>query len=217
MPSRPDRVALVAGTATEVGKTWVATAVLDHLRAGGVTVAARKPVQSFDPAEIGTTDAMILATASGEPAVEVCLPHRSLPVAMAPPMAAEVLGLPQFSVAELVDELRWPADVAVGLVESVGGVRSPLADDGDTVTLADQLAPDLVMLVADAGLGTINAVRLAVAALARHQVVTFLNRYDDTDDLHCRNRAWLAERDGFAVTTVVADLAVVVGARRDPH
>ena len=51
-------------------------------------------------------------------------------------------------------------------METAGGVRSPLAgDDGDAVALAGSLMPDVVVLVADAGLGTINAVRLTVAAL----------------------------------------------------
>ena len=51
-------------------------------------------------------------------------------------------------------------------METAGGVRSPQADDGDAVDLVRLLAPDLVVLVADAGLGTINAVRLCVDALA---------------------------------------------------
>jgi adenosylmethionine-8-amino-7-oxononanoate aminotransferase len=48
------------------------------------------------------------------------------------------------------------------------------------------------LLVADAALGTINAVRLSLAALAEHRVVVALNRYDRADDLQRRNRAWLA-------------------------
>jgi dethiobiotin synthetase len=55
--------------------------------------------------------------------------------------------------------------VDVGLVETAGGVRSPQADDGDVLDLVAAIAPDHVILVADAGLGTINAVRLSVAAL----------------------------------------------------
>jgi dethiobiotin synthetase len=63
--SRPERLVLVAGTATEVGKTWVAAAVLAELRTRGVRVAARKLVQSFSPGE-HPTDAEALAAATGE-------------------------------------------------------------------------------------------------------------------------------------------------------
>jgi dethiobiotin synthetase len=127
-------------------------------------------------------------------------------------MAAEALGRPAFTVADLVAELAWPVGVAVGVVECAGGVRSPLAADGDAPALAQALQPERVVLVADAGLGTINAVRLATAALAGWALSVVLNRFDPADDLHQRNRAWLAERDGFHVVIDGADLvAAVVG------
>ncbi len=53
--------------------------------------------------------------------------------------------------------VRWfEAPVDVGLVETAGGLRSPIADDGDCRSFVQGLAPDVVVLVADAGLGTIN-------------------------------------------------------------
>ena len=62
---------------------------------------------------------------------------------MAPPMAAEALGRPAFSIGDLMAELRWPdAAVDVGLVETAGGVRSPLAADGDCLALCAAVAPD---------------------------------------------------------------------------
>jgi dethiobiotin synthetase len=198
--SRPDRLVLVAGTATEVGKTWVTAAVATGLRRAAVGVAARKPVQSYEPGA-GPTDAEVLAAATGEPTEHVCPSHRSLPVPMAPPMAAAVLGVEQFTVAELVTELRWPAGTAVGFVESVGGVRSPIADDGDTVELARAVDPDLVILVADAGLGTINAVLTSAPPLAAWPTAVLLNRFDAGNDLHRRNRAWLVERHGLDIHT----------------
>jgi dethiobiotin synthetase len=79
------------------------------------------------------------------------------------------------------------------------------ADGGDTVDLCDRLRPDLVVLVADAGLGTINAVRLCTAALAGHPVAVFLNRFDGSD-LHEANRRWLAEQLEAPVTTRTEDL-----------
>ena len=131
---------------------------------------------------------------------------------MAPFMAADVLGRPPFSLPELAGEVRWPDMVDVGLVEAAGGVRSPITSDaGDTVDLAAALHADLVVLVADAGLGTINAVRLSVAALAGFPAVIFLNRYDSADDLSSRNRTWLAAHlRPIPVTTSTIDLAALV-------
>jgi len=117
-------------------------------------------------------------------------------------MAAEALGLPPFTVAELAAEVgRTVPDDSIVLVESAGGVRSPLAADGDTVSLVAALQPALVLLVADAGLGTINLVRLSADALAPHRVVVVLNRFDDRDELHVRNREWLVTRHGLEVVT----------------
>jgi dethiobiotin synthetase len=56
-----------------------------------------------------------------------------------------------------------------------------------------------VLLVADAGLGVINAVRLSVDAFAPAPVVVVLNRYDTTDAVHQCSRDWLTARDGFDV------------------
>jgi dethiobiotin synthetase len=186
----------VVGTGTEVGKTWV-TAELVRAAAGR-RVAARKPAQSFDE---GPTDADVLAAATGESPEVVC--PRSYPVPLAPPMAAEVLGLAVPTLAELAD-LTWPAGVDVGFVETAGGVRSPIAADGDCVDYTRLLAPDLVLLVADAALGAINAVRLCVAALDGLPVVVRLNRFDPTDDLHRRNLEWLGGRDGLDVVVDAA-------------
>lgn len=186
---RPERLVVALGTATEVGKTWVGAEVLGELRRAGVRVAARKPAQSFAPGD-GPADGEVLALATGERPEDVCPPHRSYEVPMAPPMAADVLGRPPFTVADLVGELTWPARVEVGWVETVGGPRSPIAVDGDSAALAAALEPDLLVLVADARLGAINAVLLAVAALPLPPVVV-LNR-DEGSEVCRRNRVWLA-------------------------
>lgn len=212
---RPERLVLVCGTGTEVGKTWVAARLLTGLRSRGLTVAARKPAQSFDVDSHGVslggaTDAEALAAASGEHPGEVCHSFRSYHRAMAPPIAAQVLGLPAFTVADLLAELSWPTDgVDVGVVETAGGVRSPQADDGDVCDLVAALAPDLVVLVADAGLGTINNIRLTMDALTGWPgapegppVVVVLNHYDGGHEIHRRNRTWLAEREGYRMVTV---------------
>lgn len=194
--SRPELLVLVAGTGTEVGKTRVAATAARELWRQGIPVAARKPAQSYEPGE-GPTDAEVLGEATDEDAERVCSPHRWYPVAMAPPMAAEVLERPPFTIDDLVEELSWPDGTAVGLVESAGGPRSPLAADGDTVGLARRLRPDLVLLVADAGLGTINATRLGAGAFGDAPLLAVLNRFDPEDGLHRRNLAWLRDRTGL--------------------
>jgi dethiobiotin synthetase len=132
-------------------------------------------------------------------------------------MAAEALGADPFSIDDLAVEITAtaPADTIV-LVEGAGGVRSPLARDGDSAALVDRLRPAVVVLVADAELGTINLVRLSAGALVHDSVVVFLNRFDERNELHRRNRAWLRDRDRFDVVTDVEELIDRVARRARP-
>jgi dethiobiotin synthetase len=209
---RPQRLVVVTGTGTDIGKTWVAAGLARHLGQAGLAVGARKPAQSFSSGD--TTDAAVLAGATGEDPDVVCPPWRNYPVPMAPPMAAEVLGRPPFGIADLCREMSgsWPTrpPLDVGLIEGAGGVAAPQAADGDMAALIAAVAPDLVVLVADAALGTINLVRLSVGALGDRPVTVYLNRFDPHDDLGRRNRQWLAERDGLDVITNMASLAARV-------
>lgn len=204
---RPTHLVVVTGTGTAVGKTWFTAVTLGLLRDRGVHVSARKPVQSMDPDAAEPRDSEVLGAATGETPEDVCPTHRTYARSLAPPMAAEVLGLPAITIAGLADELRWPDGVQVGVVEGAGGPRSPLASDGDTVDLVSAIEPDLVVLVADAGLGAINAAIVNSAPFVPRPVVVALNRFDDGDDVHRRNRDWLRAKAALDVVTSPTDLA----------
>jgi dethiobiotin synthetase len=209
--TRPGRLVVVVGTGTDVGKTHVSARRLAALRASGATVAARKPVQSFAAGdEDGATDAHVLGAATGEAPDTVCPSHRWLAVPMAPPMAADVLGVDAFTVADLAGEVVFPDGIDEGVVETVGGVRSPVASDGDSIDLLAALEPDAVVLVAHSGLGVINDVRLAVAAVASvttASIEVVLNRFDSGQELHRRNRDWLCHHDGLHLSTYGEDVS----------
>jgi dethiobiotin synthetase len=190
------RIVVVSGTGTEVGKTWVTARLLETAQRRGTEMAARKPVQSFSPGE--ATDAEVLAAASGETPEVICPSHRWLGAPMAPPMAAESLGLEPFSIQDLVNDIEMPRAGTV-LIEGAGGPLSPLADDGDTTDLAEATGADGVVIVADAGLGTINACLLSAQAFEDRPITVFLNRYDDASELHRRNRDWLRDVSGLDV------------------
>jgi len=208
-PSRPSLLIGVIGTGTEIGKTWVTAQLLAMLKLRGARVAARKPVQSYAPDDI-KTDAALLAGASGEDVADICPAHRWYPLALAPPMAAHALGRGPLLMNEIVGEIHWPANVDIGFVETVGGVHSPLTNDGDSLDLLRRLEVDRMLLVADAELGTINSVRLTMAAVGSTPTVVFLNRFRPDNELHELNRRWLAEQDQLTVITDVHSLAVTI-------
>ena len=135
-------------------------------------------------------------------------------------MAADALGYRPFTIADLTSELDagWGEGDRLAVVETAGGVRSPVASDGDSLILASAIAATDVVVVADAGLGTINSVRLAVDALlaaALPSPLVMLNRFDgeSSHDTHARNLAWLRDRDRLDVVTDVGTLAGILAGR----
>jgi dethiobiotin synthetase len=153
---------IVTGTDTGVGKTVATAALACHARLAGMDVAVCKPVQTG--IADGDDDLREVGRLSG---VDVLVPGWRYPEPLAPVAAAERAGLPLPTRAELVDLVFGvvrPGRLVV--VEGAGGLLVELGDGG--VTLRD-LAADLdaaVLVVARAGLGTLNHAALTVEALA---------------------------------------------------
>lgn len=153
---------IVTGTDTGVGKTVATAALACHARLAGLDVAVCKPVQTG--VADGDDDLREVGRLSG---VDVLVPGWRYPEPLAPVAAAERAGLPLPTRAELVDLVDGvvrPGRLVV--VEGAGGLLVELGDGG--VTLRD-LATDLdaaVLVVARAGLGTLNHAALTVEALA---------------------------------------------------
>jgi len=111
---------------------------------------------------------------------------------------------PRIRIDDLMSEIHWPANIDLGLIETVGGLLSPLAHDADSIDLIRRVQPDHILLVADAGLGTLNAVRLALACLQPLGATVLLNRFDDGNELHRLNRQWLESKYKVRAVTSVA-------------
>jgi dethiobiotin synthetase len=112
---------------------------------------------------------------------------------MAPPMAADALGRSRIRLDELLAETQWSDIADLTLIETAGGLCSPIAHDADNLMLIERLAPTKVVLVADAGLGTLNSVRLCLRVLGATPTIVFLNRFDAREELHRRNEQWLRD------------------------
>lgn len=152
----------VTGTDTGVGKTAVSCALAAHARANGVKLAVMKP------AETGCTpdnpeDALALRAAAGsdDPLDLVC-PYR-LPEPLAPAVAARRAGR-TLSLSHVVDCARKLAANRPLLAEGAGGLLVPFTESETTAELIAALGLP-VLVVARAGLGTINHTALTVEAL----------------------------------------------------
>jgi dethiobiotin synthetase len=161
------RDVLVTGTDTGVGKTVIAAALVTALRARGVRALGFKPAETG--CEPGTEpDSAILARASGEHN-DLVRPLLQLAEPLAPAVAADRAGR-GFDPDEL--EARVKTLRAQGLtlvIEGAGGVMVPLSWDYTVLDLAERCDLDCVV-VARAGLGTLNHVALTALMLQSRQI-----------------------------------------------
>ncbi len=167
----------VTGTDTGVGKTEVACGLVRGHRARGLDVGAMKPAQSgHAPGEPSDADRLRAAAGDADPAELVC-PYTFGPP-LAPAVAARLEGR-TVSLPRLLDAARaLAARHAALVVEGAGGLMTPLTGRETFADLAVALGLP-VLVVARAGLGTVNHVALTCEALrARGLVVhgVVLNR-----------------------------------------
>jgi dethiobiotin synthetase len=164
-------IVLVTGTDTDVGKTIVTSAVAAAAQAAGLRVAVVKPGQT-GTAGGAPTDIDLVNRLAGPHTARTLA---SYPEPLAPLAAARVANLPPLELYEVVDAIRAEAEKHdLVLVEGAGGLLVPMGvrPSGDPWTLAD-LATTLgvsTIVVARAGLGTLNHTALTLEALARRGV-----------------------------------------------
>jgi dethiobiotin synthetase len=158
----------VVGTDTNVGKTYVASALVKHFADGGFKTVGMKPVASGcelnEENELINEDVTTLMNASNVSApLDLINPYHFAP-AIAPHIAAEQAGveIELSKIKQAYEQLSSLADAVI--VEGAGGFYVPL---NRTETLAD-LAVLLnipMILVVGMRLGCINHALLTVEAI----------------------------------------------------
>lgn len=156
-------VIAVSGTGTNVGKTYVATALTAALAQRGPATGV-KPYESGHAAPLGS-DQLALASASTRSATELGFRLRCFPEPLAPPEAARRAGaavdLDAFLAA--FQSLRARA-AGVLVLELAGGLYSPFDDAMSNAEVLRALAPELHVLVVPNRLGVIHDARATLRA-----------------------------------------------------
>jgi dethiobiotin synthetase len=159
---------VVVGTGTSVGKTHVACALIHAWAARGVRAIGLKPIESgvpsaTEPDEAEFSDQARLWSASqafhvkrDRSAFHVKRSFYAFPDAVSPHLAARIAGRPVDlgAVRQWVDEHAAPVTV----IETAGGLFSPLSDTATNLELLCALGPDAVLLVAPDQLGVLHDV-----------------------------------------------------------
>lgn len=155
---------VVVGAGTEVGKTHFGVTFAHALARAGEQVAALKPIESGVTSGV-VTDAARLGAASSPPLDRHPLYAFAEPIS--PHLAARRTG----AVIEVAAAVAWVNECTSPwvLVETAGGLLSPLGHGVTNLDLARALRPDIVILVALDRLGVlheVSACHLALRTLA---------------------------------------------------
>lgn len=166
---------VVLGCGTAVGKTRVSVALLRALRSRGCATLGLKPIESgvAQPGANGS-DAAALNEASSLNPNDVAEPLYALAAPVSPHLAARAAGV-ELEVAQVESWVKTAeAKVAphVGphraiwtVIESAGGVFSPLSMSTTNFDLAQALEPAIWLLVAADRLGVLHDVSATMQAL----------------------------------------------------
>ena len=165
----------ITGTGTDVGKTFVSGLILKKLREGGKNAAYFKAAMSGNlrgnDGKLIPGDAVWVKQASGtaQPIEEMC-PY-IYEHAFSPHLASRLEGNPVRLdvVKQAFDKLKLSYDYVT--VEGSGGILCPLCFEKSL--WLENIIKELnlsCLVVADAGLGTINHVGLTIAYLRARQI-----------------------------------------------
>jgi dethiobiotin synthetase len=158
----------VIGTDTNVGKTYIATALVQHFVQKGFQTVGMKPVASGcrvnQVGELSNEDVLALNHASNIKApLHLTNPYRFMP-AIAPHLAAEQVGVDMRSevIAQAHQQLASLAEVVI--VEGAGGFFVPMNAKQTLADVALQLDIPIILVVG-MRLGCINHALLTVEAM----------------------------------------------------
>lgn len=204
----------IIGTGTDVGKTYVTGLIIKKLREGGKSAAYYKAAMSGNERSADDSlipgDALQVKTMSGmeQPLEEMC-PY-IYETAVSPHLAAKIEGNPveMECVLKGFDNVCSKYDYVTA--EGSGGILCPLRFDEQKIQLEDFIrARNLsCLIVADAGLGTINAVVLTAEYMKTRKIPVkgiIFNRYEPGSRLHEDNRFMCESMTGLKVVACVKD------------
>ncbi len=203
----------ITGTGTDIGKTWFSGLLVRHLRQQGINAgyykAALSSAEEID-GKLVPGDAAFVCRMGTPPLPPERLVSYVYRTAVSPALAAEREGNPvELSVVEKdYHHLLTTFDFLV--VEGSGGIACPIRRGETTIMLTDiiRLLDLPLLLVADAGLGTINDVLLTLEYARQRNLKTrgiILNRFDENDFLHRDNKTSLERMTGLPVLATLRE------------
>lgn len=204
----------ITGTGTDVGKTYVSGLILKKLKESGISAAYYKAAMSGNERSADGSlipgDALHVKRVSGisQPLEEMC-PY-VYETAVSPHLASQMEGNPIQMEVVLEGFRKACQGYEYVTMEGSGGILCPICFDEEEIWLPDVVkACDLgCLIVADAGLGTINAVGLTAFYLKAHDIPLkgiIFNHFQPGDPMQEDNLKMCEHLTGAKVVACVRD------------
>ena len=198
----------ITGTDTDIGKTYVTALVVKYLRDQGINAGYYKAAMS-GVVEGQENDAQHVCRIASLPDEDSQLVSYQYREAVSPHLAAVRCNNTIYPDVILKDFQTVSSRYDYTVVEGSGGIVCPLNMECDPPLMLTDVVKLLflgVIIVADAGLGTINHVCLTVEYLQQKHIPIYgilLNRYDPNSFMHVDNRKQISRLTGCKILACV--------------
>lgn len=198
----------VAGTGTDIGKTYVTALIVKKLAQHGLSAGYYKAALSGAEERNGEFipgDAEYVRTVSGinqDFSQMVSYVYKN---AVSPHLAAKIEGNPVELKKVISDYRSVQNDYDYVTVEGSGGIVCPIRIDADEQIMLEDIVRALnlpVLIIADGGLGTINSVVLTCEYIKHRGIPVkgiILNNFDSKNVMHRDNKAMIEQLTGIRV------------------
>lgn len=203
----------ITGTGTDIGKTYVTGLIVKKLRDAGLNAGYYKTALSgAEPDANGTLqpgDAIYVNRVANIGEKTENLVSYVYKEAVSPHLAAKINDQPIDFVKVTADFKRALAKYDYLTMEGSGGIICPLRWDNQQHVILDDLVKKLdlgVLIIADAGLGTINAAVLTIEHLKSRNIPIkgiIFNNYIPYDLMQDDNERMIEEMTGIKVLAKV--------------
>jgi dethiobiotin synthetase len=204
----------IAGTGTDIGKTYVAGLIVKRLRDAGYHAGyykaalsgAERTAQGLLPGDADRVNR--IARIGGRPERMVSYVYQS---AVSPHLAARIEGNPVEMPVVEEGYQRAAAEYDLVTMEGSGGIVCPIRWDGAARILQEDIVRRLglaTVVIAPAGLGAINAAVLTAAYMAGRNLPVrgfIFNRFQAGDAMHEDNVAMVQALTGIPVIGLVGE------------
>lgn len=202
----------IVGTDTDVGKTFVTAGLIKKLREAGINAGYYKAVLSggyYDGDELIPGDAKEVLDASGiDENYNQCVSY-ILETAVSPHLAAEIEKV-DIRLDKILEDYKMLDEKYEYLsVEGSGGIVCPIKMTETEIILLEDIIKAInlpTLVVARAGLGTINHTILTVDYLRQKEIKIqgiILNGYDKQNLIHSNNKKIIEKLTNIKVVATV--------------